>query len=166
MEMISILIIVVNASLYTEQMVPDLDAVAADRLRRDGQRYTANRQEIVRLLADAPHPLTIPDVIALRSGLAQSSVYRNLSVLERAGVVKRIVTADEWARYELGDEFTEHHHHLICSHCGTVRDFTVSSKLERDIDAAIHAIAEQHGFALTHHTLDLMGRCESCSAGD
>jgi Fur family transcriptional regulator, ferric uptake regulator len=144
-------------------MAADLDAVAADRLRRDGQRYTPNRQELVRLLADAPHPLTIPDLISLRSGLAQSSVYRNLSVLERAGVVKRIVTADEWARYELADEFTEHHHHLICSQCGTIRDFTVAPKLERDIDTAIHAIADRYGFALTHHTLDLVGRCEACT---
>jgi Fur family transcriptional regulator, ferric uptake regulator len=140
----------------------ELDAIATDRLRVDGQRYTTNRQELVRLLADAPHPLTIPDLIALRSGLAQSSVYRNLAVLEQAGVVKRIVTADEWARYELADEFTEHHHHLICSQCGTVRDFTVTPKLERDIDVAIHAIAERHGFAVTHHTLDLVGRCQRC----
>jgi Fe2+ or Zn2+ uptake regulation protein len=140
----------------------DLESVATARLRTDGQRYTPNRAELVRLLADAPHPITIPDLLAARPGLAQSSVYRNLSVLERAGVVKRIVTADEWARYELADEFTEHHHHLICAKCGTVRDFTVPPKLERQIDSAVHDIAGQHGFTLDHHTLDLIGTCTTC----
>ena len=34
-------------------------------------------------------------------------MYRNLSVLERAGVVQRIVTTDEWARYELAEDLTD-----------------------------------------------------------
>ena len=66
-------------------------------------------------------------------------------VLERAGVVQRIVTSDEWARYELAEEFTEHHHHLICSQCGVVRDFTVAPSLERSIDKALESIAEHAG---------------------
>jgi Fur family transcriptional regulator, ferric uptake regulator len=90
-------------------------------------------------------------------------VYRNLAVLERAGVVRRIVTSDEWARYELAEEFTEHHHHLICSQCGVVRDFTVSPALERSIDRALESIAEAAGFRVEHHTLDLVGLCLTCS---
>jgi Fur family transcriptional regulator, ferric uptake regulator len=142
----------------------ELDTIATTRLRRDSQRYTANRRELVRLLADAPDPVTIPEILDLRSDLASSSVYRNLAVLERAGVVRRIVTSDEWARYELAEEFTEHHHHLICSRCGVVRDFTVSPSLERSIDKALESVAEQAGFHLQHHTLDLVGLCLKCSA--
>ncbi len=142
----------------------ELDTIATTRLRRDSQRYTANRRELVRLFADTPDPLTIPEILALRPDLASSSVYRNLAVLERAGVVRRIVTSDEWARYELAEEFTEHHHHLICSQCGVVRDFTVAPSLERSIDKALESIAEHAGFRLQHHTLDLVGLCLKCSA--
>jgi Fur family transcriptional regulator, ferric uptake regulator len=141
----------------------ELDTIANTRLRRDGQRYTGNRRELVRLLADTPDPLTIPEILDLRTDLASSSVYRNLAVLERAGVVRRIVTSDEWARYELAEEFTEHHHHLICSQCGVVRDFTVSPALERSIDKALESIAEAAGFRVEHHTLDLVGLCIACS---
>ena len=34
-------------------------------------------------------------------------MYRNLSILERAGVVQKVVTSDEWARFELAEDLTE-----------------------------------------------------------
>ena len=107
-------------------MASELDQITHTRLRRDGQRYTDNRRQLVQVLSESADPLTIPEILRRRDDLAQSSVYRNLSVLERAGVVQKIVTTDEWARYELAEDLTEHHHHLICSSCGAVRDFTVS----------------------------------------
>ena len=141
----------------------DLDTIAGARLRRDGQRYTDNRRQLVQLLAESPAPLTIPEILERRDDLAQSSVYRSLAVLERAGVVQKIVTSDEWARYELAEDLTEHHHHLICSACGTIRDFTVSPRLERSIDDALTAVADQAGFRLEHHRLDLVGLCHDCA---
>lgn len=144
-------------------MAVDLDDEAAGRLRRDGQRYTANRRELVALLADAGAPLSIPDVLARRRHLAQSSVYRNLAVLERAGVVRRIVTSDEWARYELAEDLTEHHHHLICSRCGSVQDFTVSAQLERSLALALARAADSAGFTAHQHRLDLVGVCRDCA---
>jgi Fe2+ or Zn2+ uptake regulation protein len=141
----------------------EVDTIATTRLRRDSQRYTPNRRDLVRLLAERPDPMTIPEILGQRPDLASSSVYRNLAVLERAGVVKRIVTSDEWARYELAEEFTEHHHHLICSQCGLVRDFTVSHALERSIDKALDTVASAAGFRLQHHTLDLVGLCLTCT---
>ena len=41
------------------------------------------------------------------ASLAQSSAYRNLVVLEQAGAVNRIVTADDFARFELAQDLTE-----------------------------------------------------------
>ena len=143
-------------------MVNDLDRIAIQRLRRDGQRYTDNRRQLVALLAESEAPLTIPEILTDRPDLAQSSVYRNLAVLERAGLVQRIVTTDDWARYELDHALTHHHHHLICSSCGAVRDFTVSPRLERSIDEALAKVASDAHFHLEHHRLDLVGRCEDC----
>lgn len=143
-------------------MVKDFDSVVAARLQSDGQRYTGNRRELVELLATGTGPVTIPEIIRARPDLAQSSVYRNLSILENAGVVHRIVTNDEWARYELAEEFTEHHHHLICSNCGSVQDFTVSPALEHQIESTLRQIAASAGFELSHHNLDLIGRCATC----
>jgi Fe2+ or Zn2+ uptake regulation protein len=140
----------------------DLHTVVAARLDAADQRYTANRRSLVDVLEAAEAPLTIPDLLSRRRDLAQSSAYRNLAVLEETGVVHRIVTSDEFARYELAEDLTGHHHHLICSACGDVADFTVSAKVERTLDKALLAVAADAGFAVEHHRLDLVGTCARC----
>ena len=143
----------------------DVDVIAANRLRRDGQRYTTSRRELVAVLVDRG-PLTIPEILRMKPGLPQSSAYRNLAVLERSGVVRRIITSDEWARYELAEPLAEHHHHLICASCGGVVDFTVSSQLERSLDSALTRVAHDNGFEVHDHRLDLLGRCATCAADE
>jgi len=124
----------------------DLHATAAVRLRRTGERYTAGRRALVEALAAADRPPSIPDLLGTTPGLAQSSAYRNLAVLERAGVVRRIVTTDEFARFELAEDLTEHHHHLICSTCGGVEDFTAPPDLEKSLR---HAVRDVEGEVAT-----------------
>lgn len=141
----------------------DLHATATARLRADGQRYTSRRRALVELLAELDQPLTIPQLLERRRDMAQSSVYRNLAVLERARVVHRIVTADEFARYELAEDLTEHHHHLICASCGDVTDFTVPEAVEQDLEAALAKVAKRTGFQVTDHRLDLVGTCPRCT---
>ena len=144
-------------------MAADLHTTAAGRLRHVGQRYTANRRAVVEILAEAGSPRTIPEILAAGRRIAQSSAYRNLAVLEQAGVVHRIVTSDEFARYELAEDLTEHHHHLICSSCGGVEDYTAPPALERSLSRAISAISDETGFSALHHQLDLIGTCASCT---
>jgi Fur family transcriptional regulator, ferric uptake regulator len=143
----------------------DLHETAALRLAGLDQRYTTARRALVDVLAAAHAPLALPQLLERDRSLAQSSAYRNLVVLERAGVVHRFVTADEYARYELAEDLTGHHHHLVCSTCGEVRDFTMPPGVESEIDRALGAVAGQHDFAADHHRLDLVGTCAAC-AGD
>jgi Fur family transcriptional regulator, ferric uptake regulator len=141
---------------------PDLHATATTLLRRAGQRYTGGRRDLVQVLADSGGPLTIPGILERRRDIAQSSAYRNLAVLETAGVVRRVVTNGEYAWYELAEQLTGHHHHLVCSACGTVSDFTVPAALERTLDRELTKVADGADFAIGHHSLDLVGVCASC----
>ncbi len=142
---------------------PDPHHLAAERLRDADQRYTRSREALIEVLTAADAPLTIAEIVARDQQLAVSTAYRNLVVFEEAGVVHRIVTADEHARYELDEALTErHHHHLVCSRCGVVRDFTVADTLEAELDRALLRVAKSNGFAAEHHRLDLIGRCEQC----
>jgi len=140
----------------------ELHAVVTRRLRHVGQRYTAQRRALVDILAAAPAPLTLPQLLERSVGLAQSSAYRNLAVLERAGVAHRILTTSDHACWELSEDLTEHHHHLICSSCGDVTDFTVPSDIEQGLDTALTAVASDAGFSARHHRLDLVGLCARC----
>jgi len=144
-------------------MAGEFHDVVAQRLRVVQQRYTRNRRALVDALETAEHPLTIPEILDADASLAMSSVYRNLAVLEQADVVHRVVTTDEFARYELVEDLTEHHHHLICSSCGKVEDFTPTPALERSAADALARIADQAGFRVHSHRLDVVGLCHRCA---
>ncbi len=141
----------------------DLNDEVADRLSTVGQRFTPNRRAVVDVLEQAERPLTIAEILEESDGLAQSSVYRSLVVLEQAGAVRRVVTEHEFARYELAEDLTDHHHHLVCIRCGTVEDVPASEALERSMHRAISAIDEMTGFHTHHHRLDLVGLCRRCA---
>lgn len=152
-----------SSSTTGDPSLDDLRDTVAARLRDVGQRLTANREVLLDTLTTAPRPLTIPEILEERKGLAQSSVYRNLVVLEEAGVVHRVVGADEFARWELAEDLAGHHHHLICATCGRVEDVPASAGLERSVAAAAAAITRTTGFRTQHHRLDLVGVCATCA---
>jgi Fur family ferric uptake transcriptional regulator len=143
---------------------PELHRTVRDRLDQNEQRYTAGRRAVVTALSNADGPVTLPELIELAPELAQSSAYRNLAVMEDVGIVRRLVHTTEHARYELAEDLTEHHHHLICEICGTVRDITLTPSLERKLDVAFEELALGEGFIPTHHAIDLYGRCSKCQA--
>lgn len=154
-------------------LVPGLDTVRlvsadhvedeiASRLRHADQRYSRGRKRVVAALRAGAGPMTIPEILE-HDGLAQSSVYRNLAVLEEVGAVTRIVTRDDFARYELAEDLTEHHHHLICSTCGRVTDFSLPAGTEASLDRALDRVAQDAGFRVEGHRLDLLGVCADCS---
>ena len=141
----------------------DVHDTASRRLRAAGQRYTSGRRAAVDVLARATAPLTIPEVVAGGRRIPQSSAYRSLAVLEQAGVVRRILTSGDFARFELAEDLTQHHHHLICSSCGGVEDFTAPPALERSLRRAVRDVEGATGFAAAHHRLDLVGTCTTCA---
>ncbi len=151
-----------QADTLVAMVTADTHDVVQTRLRHNDQRYTTRRRQLIELLIADGGPMTIPQILDASPSLAQSSVYRNLSVLEEAGVVVRIVTSDDFAHYELTEELTEHHHHLICSECGDVADFALRESVEAELDRALHRAARTAGFDIRHHRLDLVGVCADC----
>ena len=140
----------------------DVDQLIASQLQAVGQRYTSNRRRLISILLRSSKPLSINQILDMDPELAQSSVYRNLTVLEEAGSIARIVTSADHARYELAEEILEHHHHIICSPCGEILDFRLSDNIEETLEASLQEIADQLGFTLDTHRLDLIGTCTLC----
>jgi Fe2+ or Zn2+ uptake regulation protein len=140
----------------------DLDDAVALRIRAVGQRYTSKRRALVEVLRRAKKPLTIPEILSRGDGFAQSSVYRNVMVLEQARVVHRLASPGGFARYELAEDLTEHHHHLVCTSCGSVEDLPASVGLERTV-RAMEGLATRSGFAARSHRVDVLGLCRNCA---
>ncbi|MHB8507664.1 MAG: Fur family transcriptional regulator [Candidatus Dormibacteria bacterium] len=143
-------------------MSENLHATVHHRLRGATQRYTSGRRDLVEILSSAGQPLTMPEILAA-GRLSQSSAYRNLTVLESAEVVRRVVTHGEFCRFELAEELTRHHHHMVCDTCGVVNDFELTSAGEEALERALVEVARGTGFTPTGHRLDLVGHCHGCA---
>jgi Fe2+ or Zn2+ uptake regulation protein len=140
----------------------DLHGVVEQRLREADQRYTAGRRAIVGLLVSAGHPVSIGDIADQLPGLPRSSAYRHLTDLESLGLVRRVAAGDEFTRFELAEDLTEHHHHLLCTNCGKVTDVTLPPGFEQEMNTAISQIAGAEGFRPRGHRLDILGVCSDC----
>jgi Fur family ferric uptake transcriptional regulator len=139
-----------------------LHALVQGRLSRAGLRYTAGRRAITELLLAAGHPVSVADIVDGLPGLPRSSAYRHLVDLQSAGVVRRVAGSDEYGRFELAEQLTEHHHHLLCTVCGTVTDITPSPEFERAVSGHLDELARAEGFELRSHRIDVLGVCSRC----
>jgi Fe2+ or Zn2+ uptake regulation protein len=106
--------------------------------------------------------VSIGDIAEALPGLPRSSAYRHLTVLHGAGLVRRVTASDEFTRFELAEDLTEHHHHLLCVNCGKVTDVTLPAGFEHQAADAISQLAEAEGFQAQSHRLDVLGLCAAC----
>jgi Fe2+ or Zn2+ uptake regulation protein len=90
------------------------------------------------------------------------SVYRTVHLLEAVGLVRTADTSRGIQRYELAEEFTGHHHHLICEACGGVQDLDGCLLAERTLEMLGRELRRAQRFQLTGHDLKLFGRCHRC----
>lgn len=146
-------------------MSTDLHADVEQRLARGRQRYTAARRDLVEQLRTQDRPRSIIEMLDDDRTMSQSSLYRNLTVLERARVVRRLSGTDDVARFELAEDVTgDHHHHLVCTECGRIDDVDVDADVEDAVHEAVDHALEAHGFSTDLHRLELVGTCAECAA--
>jgi len=85
------------------------------------------------------------------------TVYRTLKLLTRLGLATRRKFEDGETRYEPASEGT-HHDHLICLDCGKIIEFE-----DQTLEALQKGIAQRYRFKISHHLMELYGRCEECA---
>jgi Fe2+ or Zn2+ uptake regulation protein len=151
------------ASVASRQLAALHREVGA-RLGRCDQRYTPARRILVEALSTAARPLTVPELVALRPDVPQSSAYRNVTALMEVGVVRRVAGTDDHGRFELTEDLSGHHHHFACVVCGKVEDLEPSARLEQALAEAARVASEEQDVEITEHRFDFVGRCSSCKA--
>jgi Fe2+ or Zn2+ uptake regulation protein len=142
-------------------MDDDLHTTVAGRLRRAGQRYTSARRALIDVLVGSRRPLTAAEIGAADRMAPVSTTYRNLATLTQAGVLHRFSEGD-CARFELAQDLTEHHHHLVCLNCGQVEDFTLPAAAEAAVTLELQRAAVSSGYRIEGHRLDAHGLCFRC----
>lgn len=82
--------------------------------------------------------------------LGLATVYRTIDLLRDAGFVRPLAGA--YVRCHEG-----HHHHLVCTSCGSVEETELCGAPSADV------LRRRHGFRAESHELDVYGRCARCA---
>ena len=130
-------------------------------MAKKGLRSTSQRRLIIDTFFEgAPH-MTIEDLLTeVRTrdrGIGYATVYRTLKLLAECGVASERRFGDGLSRYELADEASTHHDHLICVSCGKIIEFE-----EPRIEELQEAIAARYDFEVVSHKHEMYGTCSEC----
>ena len=130
-------------------------------LRSHGFRATATRVALLRLLRAAGRPLAVAKIQAIWPGSApdHTTLYRALTDLAAAGVIRRTDLNSGVAHFEYAPD-RPHHHHIVCTDCGRIEelDHCVGQTLES------RALAHTPAFAsINDHVLEFFGTCQQCA---
>jgi len=125
-------------------------------------RYTEQRQAVLDIMVEnSKEHLNTNEICLLlqQKGLniGQSTVYRTLAMLEKLKLVRKLDWEDGYARYELCDDTSRAHHHLVCSDCGSVLDIE-----DNLLEGLENKIFEKYHFIVKDHCLKFFGECENC----
>lgn len=119
-----------------------------------GLKMTEQRRVILGVLNRSDdHPSV--EVIYQRAkendpSISIATVYRTLHLLDEMNLVKRHEFNENFSRFEVN---VEHHHHLIDLENGKVVEFRHDG-----LDDIMHKVADELGYELVDHRLELYGR--------
>lgn len=120
----------------------------------DDVRMTRQRRAVVDAVAAQQGSFSVVDVYDRarkhEPSLGLATVYRTVELLREAGSVRQLAGAYVQCH-------TGHHHHLVCTSCGSVEE----TELCGAPSAAV--LERRHGFRAQSHELDVYGLCARCA---
>jgi len=137
-----------------------------DEIARRGFRITGPRRAVVDVLVQQAAPMAVAEIhTKLRARRANLvSVYRAVNLLCELGLLRVADTSKGTQRFELAEQFTGHHHHLVCQECGRVEDLDGCLLEAEVLDAVRQRVRRSRSFRLTGHDLKLFGICRRCDS--
>jgi len=132
-------------------------------LATKSQRLTQERQAIVdEVFADHAHfdAEDLIDRLVRRQGakrVSRASVYRSLTLLEEAGMLRKVTRSNGRDVYEHAYGYPQHDH-MICEKCGALIEFPSEA-----ISEILDRVTSEHGFRMTSHKLEVAGICSRCN---
>ena len=131
----------------------------ATALKRNGYKLTPQRQAVIWAITSSQDyltPATIFDKVRQdHPNIGLVTIYRTLEILAQLELICELHGEGIYHSYTISTP--QHHHHLICSNCGTVVDFTGYnlSELEQNL-------SKKSGFRIDSHLLEFFGLCQAC----
>lgn len=123
-----------------------------------GQRLTTERKRIVEAVFEQHEHFDAEQLVerlTTASGprrVSRSTVYRTLSALEEAGLLRKVARTNDRDVYE-HDYGYPRHDHLICRTTGELIEFR-----SEELDEILRRVAAEHNFIIEGHRLEVYGR--------
>ncbi len=140
------------------------------KFRGCGYRITLSREAILDILAKADKHLSAEDIYMKvhhrYPNIGLTTIYRTLDILANMGLVFKFDFGDGRARFELaeGPKGAHHHHHLVCTRCSGVIDYTDFIDEEvRLLQETEKSLSKKYDFKITNHLIQFYGLCDKCS---
>jgi Fur family transcriptional regulator, ferric uptake regulator len=133
----------------------DLEAVSL-KLEARGHRVTPSRRAVIAAVRQQQGHFTADDLLHRCRGAGRATVFRTIRLLTELGVVCRVLLDDGSLHYRVSER-THHHHHLVCSGCGSVRDLD-----ECAVGDLVRELSRASGYEIEGHWLEFYGRCAAC----
>ncbi len=134
---------------------PDFKAL----LNKIGHKATSGRILLLRTLWEESKPISVDDLQKRMKGKSDKvTLYRSLESFVKSGVVRSLDFRHGHIYYEL-DVLRDHHHHIVCTICGSVEDVKVcdSENLEKSV------LTKSRKFrVIKSHALEFFGECTNC----
>jgi len=129
-------------------------------LKKAGSKNTGPRFLVLEVLAHATKPLSTKEIHKKveKQGIDPVTVYRIIKAFVEKGIVRQIDFGHDQAYFEIVDEKNDHHH-IICTKCHKVVDFT-GCDADKLIAAALKQTKEFS--RIDRHSFELYGICKSC----
>ena len=131
------------------------------RVKEAGLRITGHRTTILATIAKVKQPVTVYDLVDTlrkKDNIDQATVYRNLSSLHEAGLLRRLDFNHGHAHYEL--ETGRASHQLVCHSCETIEKIEGISV----DDAVKKMLKKSKKFKnTTTHSIEIYGLCKTCA---
>ena len=132
---------------------------ARQTLNSSSQRVTAQRTLLLDLIRRSEGHVDADELYRRARRryprISLSTVYRNLQLFKKLGLIEEHHFAEEHHHYEV-KPMTEHQH-LLCLNCGKIVEFAcpLSQKFKKDI-------GKQYDFDITGVEVRMTGLCSSC----
>lgn len=139
------------------------------KFRGCGYRLTIPRDAILDVLSKTSKHLSAEDIYLtvhkIYPAIGLTTVYRTLELLVQTGMVFKFDFGDGRARYELseGPKSIGHHHHLVCTGCGRIVDYTefIDDEIEL-LKRTEKGLSKKYKFKITNHLIQFYGLCGQC----
>ena len=132
---------------------PDLIAALEDC----GYRLTGPRHDVINLLSQKQEGFSTQEVCDTLPGVGRATVYRTIKLLLEAGAICKVALPDGAPRYSLAR--AGHHHHTVCTKCGTVGDFRGST-----VERLLRVISADIPGEIVGHRVEFYITCQECLA--